>query len=233
MAEVNIGGGTGGIVFDDPVSSLDHKRREKVAVRLVKEARKRQVIIFTHDIYFLSVLIDEANQVGVFCATQSLSRRPEGYGVADPDIPFDAQGTKSRVGVLRNMQQQIAKLYKQGNDPEHKKQTVDAYRQLRNAWERAVEEILFRSVVTRFRKGISTKLLAGVVVEDADYALIEGAMTKCSNYTHDPALLGGMAIPAPDELLGDIDKLEQWRLEVEKRSDQISKKRKTDKPGTG
>ena len=56
LAEVNIGGGNGGIVFDDPVSSLDHKRAERVAARLVKGAAKRQVIIFTHDIYFLSVL---------------------------------------------------------------------------------------------------------------------------------------------------------------------------------
>ena len=31
-----------GIVFDDPVSSLDHEWRDKVACRLVEEAEKRQ-----------------------------------------------------------------------------------------------------------------------------------------------------------------------------------------------
>lgn len=41
LAEVNIGKGTGGIIFDDPVSSLDHKRRERVATRLAQEACKR------------------------------------------------------------------------------------------------------------------------------------------------------------------------------------------------
>ena len=42
-----------GIVFDDPMSSLDHIHRRAVAARLVEEAAHRQVIIFTHDLAFL------------------------------------------------------------------------------------------------------------------------------------------------------------------------------------
>ena len=227
LAEVKIGGGTGGIVFDDPVSSLDHKRRERVANRLVQEAAKRQVIIFTHDVYFVCLIVEEATRVGVPCVTQSLTRRPEGYGVADSNLPFEGMGTKARVGALRSMQQQITKLHKDKNEPEHRKETVNAYRHLRIAWERAVEEVLFRGVVVRFRKGISTQLLAGVVVDDADYSVIEAAMTKCSNYAHDQALLGGTAIPEPDELLADINGLEDWRTGVVKRSEYVRKKRTT------
>jgi hypothetical protein len=226
LAEVNLGGGTGGVVFYDPVSSFDHKRRERVAKRLVQEALKRQVIIFTHDVYFVSVMVDEAARSGAVCLTQSLTRRPEGYGVADPKLPFEVMGTKARVGELRSMQQQIAKIYKSGDEPEHRRRTAEAYRQLRNAWERAVEEILFRNIVIRFRKGISTQPLSGVVVEDADCALIESEMTKCSNYAHDQALLGGTAIPDPDELLADINTLETWRSLVDKRSDAVRKQRK-------
>lgn len=230
LAEVNIGGGTGGIVFDDPVSSLDHKRRERVALRFVQEATKRQVIIFTHDIYFVSVLMDEAQRTGIDCFAQSLSKRPEGYGVADQNLPFESIGTKSRVGSLRNMQQQIAKFYKEGNEVEHKKHTIDAYRQLRITWERAVEEVLFRNVVLRFRKGVSTQLLSGVVVEDQDYSIIETSMAKCSNYAHDQALMGGTQIPDPDELLTDINALDNWRSQVEERSKHVQKKRKTELP---
>jgi len=227
LAEVKIGGGTGGIVFDDPVSSLDHKRRERVADRLVQEAAKRQVVIFTHDVYFVCLIMEEAGRVGVPCVTQSLTRRPEGYGVADSNLPFEGMGTKARVAELRSMQQQIAKLHNDKNEPEHRKETVNAYRHLRIAWERAVEEVLFRSVVLRFRKGISTQLLAGVEVDDADYSVIEAGMTKCSNYAHDQALLGGTAIPEPDELLADINGLEVWRTEVVKRSEGVRKRRTT------
>lgn len=227
LAEVSIGGGKGGIIFDDPVSSLDHKRREQVATRLVKEAAVRQVIIFTHDIYFVCLLMEEADRAGVARATQSLSKKPEGYGVADPNLPFEGMGTKARVGALRNRQQEIAKLDRDGDEAEHRKQTVEAYRQLRITWERAVEEVLFQKVVLRFRKGISTQPLVGVVVDDTDYACIEQWMTKCSNYSHDQALLGGTAIPDPDELLADINALDDWRLHVEKRSSDIAKKRKS------
>jgi len=36
--------------------------------------------------------------------------------------------------------------------------------------------------------------------EDDDYAQVYAGMTKCSNYAHDKALVGGIAIPEPDEL---------------------------------
>ena len=226
LAEANIGDSSTGVIFDDPVSSLDHKRRERVARRLAQEASKRQVIVFTHDLYFLDLLIHEAEKTGVPVKKQSLMRRPEGFGVADPDLPFEGMNTKARVGYLRNKQQQINKIHNSGDEPEHRKQTADAYRQLRIAWERAIEEVLLRSVVLRFRKGIETQRLAGVVVEDGDYATVNQWMSKCSNYAHDQALLGGVEIPDPDELLADINALDEWRKQIEKRGEDTQKQRK-------
>jgi hypothetical protein len=227
LAEVNVGGGSGGIVFDDPVSSLDHKRRERFARRLAQEALKRQVIVFTHDIYSLNLLADEAEKTGVSVEKQSVTRRAEGFGVTDPDLPFEGMNTKDRVGYLRNMQQYIKKIYKAGDELEHRKLTVDAYRQLRIAWERAVEEVLFRNVVLRFRKGIETQRLSGVLVEDGDFAIVDSGMSKCSNYAHDQALLGGCEVPDPDELLADINELDEWRKKISERGEKLSKKRKS------
>ncbi|HEY9197883.1 AAA family ATPase [Thiobacillus sp.] len=226
LAEVGLSGGKGGIVFDDPVSSLDHRRRERVAKRLTVEAAQRQVIVFTHDIYFLCLLAEEAKSAGVPIATQSLIRRTEGFGVADPELPFEGKSASKRIGALKAQYQFITKLHKDGDEQEHRKQTVDAYFRLRMAWERAVEEVLLREVILRFRKGVETQRLAGVVVEDEDYAQVNAGMTKCSNYAHDKALMGGVAVPEPDELLADITALETWRAEIEKRSGETAKKRK-------
>ena len=110
---------------------------------------------------------------------------------------------------------------------EHRKLTAEAFRYLRIAWERAVEEILLRNVVLRFRKGIETQRLAGVLVEDADYSTVERWMARCSNYAHDQALLGGVEVPGPDELLADIDALETWRQEIHDRGEKLQKKRKS------
>ena len=227
LAEVDLSGGKGGIVFDDPVSSLDHRRRERVAKRLVAEAAHRQVIVFTHDIYFLCILAEEAEAAGMPIATQSLIRHTQGFGVADPELPFEGKNTSKRIGALKAQQQIIAKLYKDGDEQEHRKQTVDVYFRLRMAWERAVEEVLLRKVILRFRKGVETQRLAEVIVDDSDYAQVDAGMTRCSNYAHDKALMGGVAVPDPDELLADIMALETWRAQIEKRSGETAKRRKT------
>src|SRR5260370_12450246 len=54
MSELQMYPGKDAIIVDDPVSSLDHLRRGKVAERLVAETKERQVIVFTHDLVFLS-----------------------------------------------------------------------------------------------------------------------------------------------------------------------------------
>ncbi len=63
-------------------------------------------------------------------------------------------------------------------------------------------------------------------VEDSDYHISDGEMSKYSNYAHDQALLGGCEVPDPDELLADINKLGEWRKNISERSDKLSKKRK-------
>jgi hypothetical protein len=52
-------------------------------------------------------------------------------------------------------------------------------------------------------------------------------MSKCSDYPHDQAQLGGVEAPDPDELLEDINALEQWRNGVQDRGEKLQKKRKS------
>ena len=226
LAETNIGGASIGIIFDDPVSSLDHRRRERVARRLVQEAVKRQVIILTHDLYFLNLLVDEAQKAKVPVVTQSITRRPDGIGVSNPDLPFQGMNTKARVGHLRKRYQKIKNVYQSGDEQGHRELTVEAYRQLRIAWERAIEEVLLCNVVLRFRKGIESQRLAGVSVEDKDYEIVNQCMSKCSNYVHDQAPMGDIEVPDPDELLLDINTLDNWRIQIHQRGEKVHKKRK-------
>lgn len=60
-----------GIVFDDPVSSLDHMHREAVAARLAEEGKYRQVIVLTHDIAFLFLLDQAAREKAAHIALWS------------------------------------------------------------------------------------------------------------------------------------------------------------------
>ena len=72
LAETKMYDHKNGIILDDPVTSLDHLYREKVAKRLVHEAKERQVIIFTHDLVFFHELWRTATELKVKTCAQSI-----------------------------------------------------------------------------------------------------------------------------------------------------------------
>lgn len=57
LAEARLAGITAPVIFDDPVSSLDHRRINEVATRIAALAHANQVIVFTHDILFATTLL--------------------------------------------------------------------------------------------------------------------------------------------------------------------------------
>lgn len=225
LAEVSLGKGLGGVVFDDPVSSLDHRRRWHVAKRLAREALTRQVIVFTHDIYFLCILQQHAADIGLDLDPQCIRKSAAGFGVQSDRVPFDAMPTTKRIGALRDMLARATAAKKRDDDESHTRLTRDAYFNLRLAWERAIEEVLLFGTVTRFEEGISTLKLRSVSVEDDDYKKIDAGMTKCSKFAHDPAMGAHLPTPTPEELSEDIEELNAWRGDVEKRRDAIRKRR--------
>ena len=57
IAEVRMSDQQVPVVFDDPVSSLDHRRLGEVAARIADLASDRQVVVFSHDIFFVCYLL--------------------------------------------------------------------------------------------------------------------------------------------------------------------------------
>lgn len=223
LAEIQLGKGLGGVVFDDPVSSLDHRRRWEVAERLAVEAQARQVIVFTHDIYFLCILEQKAREIGSSISKQYIRRTPAGFGVHSEDLPFDVLSTKDRISRLRRMLEDVRSAQKTGDEDGHRRLTSQAYGHLRLAWERSIEEVLFNEAIQRFGEGVSTQRLRQVLVTDDDYRAIDAGMTKSSKFEHDAAMgVGRLPIPAPDELRKDIDTLDDWRKSVMDRRKVVS-----------
>lgn len=218
LAEIKLSKGSGGIVLDDPISSLDHRRRWEVAERLAVESLTRQVIVFTHDIYFLCILEQKVETLGAAMTKNYIRRTAQGYGVHSQDLPFDVAGTKDRLASLRQELVKIRSVQKNGDDDEHRRLTAACYGRLRLAWERCVEEVLLNGAVQRFGEGVSTQRLKSVAVTDDDYREIETGMSKCSKFKHDAATaVGRLPVPEPDELEQDIEKLAAWRVVLDTR----------------
>lgn len=74
LSELSISEHKSAIIFDDPVSSLDHKWRNKISKRIVEEAIERQVIVFTHDITFLLMIQEYSDSLDCDLNIKSLTR---------------------------------------------------------------------------------------------------------------------------------------------------------------
>jgi energy-coupling factor transporter ATP-binding protein EcfA2 len=211
FAELSTADSPSAIVFDDPVSSLDYRWREKIAERLVTEAKRRQVIVFTHDIVFLLRLIEKAEEGKVQLLNQHVRRLSTGAGICSEELPWVALSTRKKIGYLKKEWQGADKLFRQGNQDAYEKEAKYLYGLLREAWERALEEVLLEGIVERFRPSVETKRIASLAdIKPEDCQVVETGMTKSSRWLHDQAAAARAPVPEPAELKSDIDELEKW-----------------------
>lgn len=210
LADAHVSESKGAIIVDDPVTSLDHQRMRRVANRFVAEAsRGRQVIIFTHNLLFyqevLRACADRNPQVP---ALPCLIQQSEGgFGlVSVDDQPWIAKKVKERERAL-DMQLKVVPDNLAPDSDELRKIAKQFYTDLRETWERAVEEIVLGGVVERFGTDVKTQSLKMVDVDDEDYRVIYFAMKRASERSgHDQA--AGKQIDAPDRAQMELDFLE-------------------------
>jgi energy-coupling factor transporter ATP-binding protein EcfA2 len=220
FAELSTADDPSGIVFDDPVSSLDYKWREGVAGRLVQEAKTRQVIVFTHDVVFLLLLKQFAEELGVEQFDQHVRYLSKGAGVCTEELPWVALPVKKKIGYLKKEWQAANGLFRDGHQTAYEKDAQYLYGLLREAWERALEEVLLGGIVERFRPGVQTQHIGTIAdISTEDCRILEAAMTKCSKWLpgHDQAAAARAPVPEPTELKADIEALEGWVAAIRKR----------------
>lgn len=220
FAELSTADDPSGIVFDDPVSSLDYKFRDDVARRLVEEGKTRQVIVFTHDIAFLWLLKQYSKQQGVDQLDQHVRQLSHGAGVCAEELPWVALAVSKKIGHLKNERQAAEKLFREGHQSAYEKETKYIYGLLRESWERALEEVLLSGVVERFRPSIQTQHVGKIAdITEADCKALDAAMTKCSKWLagHDQAAAARAEVPDPVALKADIEALERWVEDIRKR----------------
>lgn len=201
------------LVFDDPVSSLDHRWRRKVAERLVAESGERQVVVFTHDLIFVNDLHEMAIKAGTMGALGSLSRSSDGAGVYSDGLPWRQAGVRDRVDKLEKAARDAKRLFESNEEEPYRQSVLRIYSELRAAWERGLEDTVFAGVLMRHRDYINTKNLKKVLVlEETDIEAFEAGFQKCCDFTeaHDASRARDEEVPAPDEMMADIQALARW-----------------------
>src|SRR5699024_1518257 len=226
FAELELGNHECPIVFDDPVSSLDHRYREKIAYRLARESMKRQVIVFTHDISLLLALEKHSGKLNTYFHPQTLNRNGGIIGNVKEGNPWHAMTVKKRIGYLKKELNSIKKYY-QTKIEIYNEKAANLYGLLRETWETLIEEELFNETIYRHSAEIQTQRLKSVEIRTEDYKIIDTSMAKCSKWMigHDKSTALDINRPNSDEILEDILQLDDFRKSVVKRREDVKKER--------
>lgn len=212
LAELSQASHQSSLVFDDPVSSLDHWHREKIAVRLVEESKTRQVIVFTHDVVFLNDLQSSANRENVSPEVFHLEWSGNIPGQCVRGLPWDWISAKDRIDKLEKEQRAIAKDWNPSPNEENVRSMRRSYSLLRATLERIVEKEIFADVVIRFRSYVDVKKLDGVIgFNDSECRELQRLTQRCNDITdaHDPPPGKTIAIPEPADLQADIESVKK------------------------
>jgi energy-coupling factor transporter ATP-binding protein EcfA2 len=221
MAELATTENKSGIVFDDPVSSLDHMHREAVAKRLIVEAAHRQIIIFTHDLAFLFELNRAADdaQPKPPVAISCISRGADKAGFCRSEPPFKARRVSDITTSLRDQLAGERYNFEQGNLDEWRKSVKYVAATLRDTWETAVEEAVGH-VTRRLSNEVKTAglvKLTAITIPDCE-AMRDG-FGRCSELLHSAAAGLNRPLPRPEALIAEIDSLANWADSLRRRQD--------------
>ena len=216
MAELVTNDSDSAIIFDDPVSSLDHLHREAIAKRLAEEGRRRQVIVFTHDLPFLFLLRNACRQVEdsaqqTEIALRHIQKRNDTPGYCRQEPPDKAQGAEPRLAAMRKHLSNTRIQYDQ--DPDSTTWLITArglINSLRQAWEAAVEDAI-SPVLRTFSSKVNTKgfaKLSAITQEDAE--TMRRHYGQCSEILHKASDEMNPTAPDPDTMNSELDALDSW-----------------------
>jgi energy-coupling factor transporter ATP-binding protein EcfA2 len=206
-----------GIVFDDPMSSLDHIHRGAVASRLVEEAEHRQVIVFTHDLVFLYELRREAEKANRPIAFRNVRRQQDKPGYIENELPDKAKSGLEMCNALRSSLKAAKPGFDKWTDTKRTTFCKGTIGQLRDAWEQAISDYI-RPVLERFNNKVkpTSMFKLGILTED-DVKQVMAAQSRLSEDLHSSAQAINPEAVSLDDLLNEIKVLEDWIQSIRER----------------
>ncbi|MBM7331194.1 hypothetical protein JS562_50645, partial [Agrobacterium sp. S2] len=157
------------VIFDDPVTSLDHVRRDKVALRLAELSKSRQVVVFTHDIAFVSELLGAAQLHGVGVVAHTIQHRGDVPGYCSDGFPWKTQDIPARLHGIEVAIAHLRKDRQNVDDDAYKRRVDEIGGMLSETWERAVTSEIINQVYDRGSNHVRpamVRILAKITEDD-------------------------------------------------------------------
>jgi len=150
------------VVFDDPVTSLDHEVMGSLGKRIMQLSKDRQVIVFTHNLLFASQLVKNGNEQNIDFSTHVIDRTQLGPG----RVNVDTSPRMSDLSKLIKDCKEAVKDYDYLSYEEQNKAVSLAFDYLRCSCEALIEEILFAGTIQRYNDHIRVQNLEEAVLDN-------------------------------------------------------------------
>lgn len=210
------------VVMDDPVSSLDHTRRKRVAQRIAGIAETRQVVVFTHDLTFLGELVDAASVADIVLTERTIERSGDKTpGFVVEQFPWKAKDAKKRLGDLRAELDRIKKAQASTTGDEYERQTCDWAGRLSETWERIVRSEVAYKLVDRSTTEVRPKMFRiAAKITEADDADFQAGYGEASEWArrHDKSEEFNYVAPTVDDMEVELRRIVEWHARVGKYS---------------
>ena len=211
LAEARMSDNSVPVIFDDPVSSLDHRRVGEVARRIASLASDHQVVVFTHDIWLVTHLLDIFEK----------SDRCVYYQVTDDHGKGTVTlGTGPRWDTIKNLTAKINLSIEEARKTageERQSHIRDAYDSTRSWCELFVEQDVLAKVTERYQPNVRMTSLSRIKVQRLEQtrqtvmSVFEDACRYIEAHSQPLPTLG--VGPKLSDLENDWDKLQKCRSE--------------------
>lgn len=168
LAETALRQSASPIVLDDPVTSLDYKRLSYVVGRIVELSAERQVIVFTHNIWFTMELLARFEKDKDRCTYHDVSEDGDARGIitraSSPRLDSWGDKRKRINGLIDRI--------KRENEKEVRDAFIEkAYEDLRGACEVVVEQDVLQRVVQSYVPNVMVGKLRDIKVSELPTAI--------------------------------------------------------------
>ena len=204
-------------MFDDPVSSLDYRRIEEVAIRIADLADDHQVIVFTHDIFFATHLLT------LFAGSPRLSY----YRISDEDgkghvVPATGLRTDT-ISSLRGKINDMIQDAQSAHGEARIELVREAYGLIRSWSELFVEQELLAGVTERYQPNVRTTALRKINTAQLreSIEIVVSVFEDASRYMpgHSQPAQHHAVAPTLDQLEEDWLRLQECRGSYNKKAD--------------
>lgn len=202
------------LILDDPVTSLDHLRRDRVADALAEFAASRQVLVFTHDIAFTVELKRSAVRRGVAyterCITLGAGKAP---GLALDHHPWVAQDALARLDKLNQRVAELRRSEEEWTQAEYDDAARKVAGEMSETWERIISQEIAGQLVTPDSRVVQAKMMKVVrQINEDDEKEFQESYSRISAWAprHDNHPDFNYVAPSITEIEAEVELMTAW-----------------------